>query len=103
MIVPIRKDKPAQTFRAKLGDVTVRFHVFYVRRRGAWYFHMDDAQGNRLLSGVKLVSTFPLLRQYQANSSLPPGVLMLMDYKLTFDEPDRDSLGDNHILLYEEV
>ena len=103
MMVPIKQGKPAQTFRVQLGDTTVRFHVFYVRRREAWYFHLDDSQGNRLLSGVRLASLYPLLRQYQSDADLPQGLLMLTNDKGIMTEVDRDSLGDSHFLLYEET
>jgi hypothetical protein len=52
---------------------------FYWNTRGsAWFMDIADALGNAILSGVKLIISFPLLMQYN-NPALPPGDFIVWD------------------------
>lgn len=81
----------SQRCRLDGRDYTLRFA--WNQREGRWYLTLLDAEDNLLVSGVKIVSNWPLLRYYQYDPDVPPGELMAQDATGDNSPPGFDEMG----------
>lgn len=71
-------------------------------REGFWYLDLDDADGNPIRSGIKLVISTPLLRLVTGETR-PPGEMLVLDTTSTDTEAGLGDLGADALLLYQEA
>lgn len=83
---------PFYTTRVTLDGTDYILDFKYNQRQDRWYLTIQDANGNELVSGVKIVCNWPLLMRF-ANSALPVGELIAV--ALTDDDtpPGLNELG----------
>ena len=84
-IVPIFQNISSKfTMQVNLENVNYKLRIAWNTREEAWKMNVLDINDNVLISEVKLVSGFPLLRQFEAKSlvnnlKLPQGDFVLVD------------------------
>lgn len=62
-----------------LDGVEYILRFTYVQRELCYYMSIEDASsGKDLLSGIKVVTSFPLISPYQGLGNLPPGELVAL-------------------------
>lgn len=100
--INIDPDLYRQRIPARMNGVDYIFSFFYVRRVGGWHFHLDKADGTRVISGVRLITGLPLLQPYINREDIPPGILQLLGSDVVPRDPERDEIGDTFELFYWE-
>jgi hypothetical protein len=101
-IVPTFVDADDYQFNVSLENVTYGMQFTWNDRDSRWFMNFLDSSGNILVGSIPLVLSWPLLRQYKYNLSLPPGTLYILDTNDTGQEPGRYDLGTRCLLVYEE-
>lgn len=86
-------------FTAELDGVTYGFEFLWGYRDSKWYFSVNDAEGEPIVSHRKAVVSFPLLARFK-REDLPPGALLLQDTAGGSEDPALDDLGTRVQLLY---
>jgi len=100
-IIPTRGDIGAYFFQVELDKKVFGLAFQFNAREGNWYFDLQDALGNRIRSGVKVVSGFPFLQRV-TNLNRPPGEVIAIDTTGNDLDPDLADLGSKVLLAYEE-
>jgi hypothetical protein len=78
LVIPTVEDQPYYSFRIRLEGRDFTFSVTYSTRQDLYYLTISDADNAELVSGLKLVTNWPLLEYYQANPAAPQGELFAM-------------------------
>ncbi len=97
--IPLPTDTPLFTFRTTLNEVEYLFRFDWNGREGRWYFSLGDINEDWIVTGIKVVCNWPLLRRV-SDKRKPPGDIMATDYTNTGEPPDFTSLGRRVKLLY---
>ena len=100
--LPIAHDTPHQSFSVQLDGSVYQVRLRYNSRAGHWAMDLADAGGNPLTVGIAVRLGVDLLAQY-SSVSFPPGVLFALNWVDQYQEPDRDNLGRDVSLIYEEA
>lgn len=98
--VPTRTDNSAYRFTVELDSVVFRLLLVFNVRSDHWYLSIFDIDGNPLREGLKLVSNWPLTTTW-TQQSRPEGELICANPE-TDDDPDRDTIGTDSVLCYDE-
>ena len=99
--IPVRSDLPAYTNTIELELVQYTLSFNWNRRIAKWFMDIGDKDGNPLVSGIKLLSGFPLKYKF-LNPGLPPGEFFILDTANQNRDPQQDDLGTRTVLLYRE-
>lgn len=99
--LPVHSDFPHYTFQTDLAGVTYGVEVRWNDRAGAWFGRLLDAEGIILMSGVRLVTGFPLFGR-SSDPRMPAGAFWLFDSAGEEKDPDRNDLGTRIKLLFFE-
>lgn len=98
LTIPLQTGTP-QTFSVQLSGVTYQFTLRYRNcDQGGWFLDIDDQAGNRLLSGVPLVTGANLLAQYGYMDF--SGGLFVQTTSNPDAVPTFDNLGDDGQLYW---
>lgn len=101
-IVPIFSSTSSQfIIEAELGGSNWILGLRYNARDVSWYLSISDNNDNLVLSGIKLVPTYPLIERYRYIPNLPNGDFIVMD----LDESpggsvNFDNLGTRYQLVF---
>lgn len=76
-VIPVFNE-PAYTQRVEMDGTEYVLDLFFNEREWAWYLSIADVDGVAILSSLKLVVGFPLLRK-NAGTRRPPGELYALD------------------------
>ena len=98
--IPTRIDLAVYDFTIELDEVIYRLSLYFNRRSNHWYFNIADIDGNQLRSGIKLVCNWALLLQW-VQQGRPDGDILATNPE-SDDDPDRDTLGTQTVLAYNE-
>jgi len=98
-VLPLRDDAPHFEFSCRLDGVTFAFEFRWNDRARAWFMEIRDVEGNRLLSGRRVVLGF-LLTQRFADPRLPAGQLVAIDTSTDGREAGPNDLGSRVRILY---
>lgn len=101
IVLPIDFEDPHYSVDIELSGQLYRFKVDYIERSASWKMNISLPDGTALVNGLAIKTNADLLEKY-SNENLPPGTLVCLDTSGKELDPDRDSLGKNHILFYEE-
>jgi hypothetical protein len=97
--LPCKSDLPSFTFQVDLDGRTFGFEFTWNERVESWFMALSDADGNALVSGVRVVVDFPLAAR-STNDALPPGVLLAVDTAGEQQNPGLADLGGRVRLQY---
>lgn len=78
-------------------DYVLRFQ--WNARAGGWFLELADADGVPIVSGVRIVADFPLLRRV-TDPRRPPGELIAADLSGQALDPGFAELGERVVLTY---
>jgi len=99
VLLPTRTDVPRYDFELELESVTYKFDFEWSDREEAWYMSIKDLDGVELLSGRKIVLSYPLTVIHR-DAGLPPGTFIAFDTSDKEVEAGFADLGDRVKLLY---
>ncbi len=100
--LPVTADTLHQSFSVQLDGALYRIRLRYNMRAGCRALDLADATATPLLSGIAVRLGVDLLAQY-SDDRFPPGKLFAMNWVDEYREPDRDNLGRDVFLVYEEA
>lgn len=96
--VPLQKGVP-QTFQVSLGGLSYQLTLKYRNTdEGGWTIDIDDQSGNRLCSGIPMVTGTNLLGQYQHLGF--GGALFVQTTSDPDAVPTFENLGDDGLLYW---
>lgn len=98
IIIPFA-EFPAFTEEIELDNIPYRFTLNWNTRGEYWSLSIADRDLIKLISGVKLVMDYELLRRYPARST-PPGELYVIDPSGQLDKVGRDDFQDKASVIY---
>ena len=101
--IPLNSDISAFSFLVDLDNITFGFRFIFNDRTGLWGFDIQDSAGIPLLVGIPLFSKQLLIDKYQHIAGLPQGNLFAQNLVDENAPADRDNLGTDVILLYEDA
>lgn len=90
---------PDMSIRCAIEGVTYVFRWVWNEREATWYVSIADAENDPIVSGVRVVLGENLIAGV-ADSRLPDGQILVADPSGNTDEPDRDTLGKNVLIVY---
>lgn len=99
--IPLSNDPDAE-FTIELDQEVFRFRVTRNERSARYKMDIFTEAGELILAGVVLVANFPILKKFK-DERLPAGDLFLWDSTGRNREPTEDTLGIEHLLLYQEA
>lgn len=97
--IPVSVDVPLYQIRTTLDGSEYLFRFDWNGREGRWYFSLADINESWIVTGVKIVCNWPLLRRV-TDKRRPPGELMATDFTSTGEPPGFVDLGRRVKLLY---
>lgn len=90
---------PSQTAQVLIEDAYYAVIWRWNERDGAWYFGLADADGERIVSGVRVVLGVNLLSAVPAGKG-PDGAIVVMESGGTTAEPGLRDLGNRVQAIY---
>jgi hypothetical protein len=99
LLLPLRNDAAHFLFEVDLDGKAYGFELRWNERAAGWFLHLSDATGTRLVSGIRLVPGWPLLRRWQ-DARMPAGELEVLDTSGQSLEPTYGDLGTRVLMLY---
>lgn len=99
--IPVRSGSEfaSYTQRSELDGRIYNFRFDWNEREGNWYLDLSDQDEVQILSGIKLVSSIPLIARI-VDERRPPGELFIIDNQSPTTDPNLDSLGARHRFIY---
>lgn len=92
---------PDVTQQCELSGETFSLRLRWNEREQAWHLDLSTLDGEAIASGVRLVTSFPLLRR-NLHPSRPPGDLYVLDNRGFDAEPTLAEFGTRFTLVYVE-
>lgn len=87
-----------QTLQAVFDATPVSLRARWNERFGFWSLGIYDRESVPIITGVKLIQDFPLLKRFNLDQFT--GDLYFIRINGTKVRPDIESLGGDHILVY---
>lgn len=97
--IPLATDTPLFTQRVTLDGQEYTIRLDWNGREGRWYLDVGDVDEAWIVTGIKLVADWPLLRRC-ADSRKPPGDLLAVDMSGAGEPPNLPQLGRSVKLIY---
>jgi hypothetical protein len=94
LLVPTNSDITYSSQKTRLDgrDYVLRFS--FNEREERWHLSVFNDQEEPLLQGLKLLTSWPLLRNHRYDDRLPPGELMVIDLTGLDAPPGFAELGE---------
>lgn len=99
--IPVQ-NYPDVTQQCELQGETYSLRLRWNEREAAWHLDLHTLDGEPIASGVRLVTSFPLLRR-NLHPSRPPGDLYVLDNKGLDAELTLQEFGTRFTLVYVEA
>lgn len=90
---------PDTTQDVELDGVVYNLRIRWSQRAECWHMDIRDAEGDAILLGVKMVTLYPLLKNYR-HLGVPAGEFFFVDNKDESARPTLEGMGDRFKLLY---
>jgi len=98
----IRSDFDNYRYRVDLDNTTYVFSFKWNTRSERWQITIYASDGETVLISVPLTANADLLTRFR-DKNLPKGRLFCIDTTGQWLEPTNESLGETHLLIYEEA
>jgi hypothetical protein len=98
----ITQPYPNATQRVELDGTVYSLRVLWSQRGECWHLDLGDGEGDAIVSGLRLVTGFPLLYRFRY-LAVPPGELWFFDSRGQGAQPTLEDMGDRFRLYYESV
>lgn len=99
--IPVRSDVPSYEFQIELDEVTYTLRFTYNGRIDRWFMDIFDNLRNPIRTGIKLLTSWRVTRQYVADG-LPPGDFVVLDTGNEDEIAKNDDFGIRKIMTYLE-
>jgi hypothetical protein len=93
---------PVTTQRVELDGVQYTMRLLWSERGQAWHLDLGDVENTPILSGLRLVTGFPLLYRFHY-LAVPPGELYFVDLRGLAGKPTLEDMGVRFQLFYDAV
>lgn len=90
---------PDTTQRVELDGVVYTLRLRWSQRGECWHFDLADSDGVAILSGIRMVTGFPLLYRFR-HLPVPPGEFYFFDLRDAGGMPTLDEMGDRYRFYY---
>lgn len=90
---------PDTTQRVPLDGIVYTLRLYWSQRCSSWHMDMSDVDGLPIVSGVRLVTAFPLLYRFRY-LPVPPGEMYFLDLRDQAGEPTLEDMGVLYRLYY---
>lgn len=99
--IVISKDEPFQSFDVILDGSSYTIALHWNERVDSWFMSLADATGSPIISGIRVVTGRPLLRDF-VDVRLPRGQMLCVDTHGEDKDPGYDDFGEDSrcALLY---
>lgn len=97
ILIPVDSERPWSTFDMKIDSDSYRISVQWNSLGLYWSITIEGLTNDVLLYGLALLSGADLLAPF---AILEMGKLFVVDLELGNTDPDRNSLGKRHVLVY---
>ncbi|HYQ47152.1 MAG TPA: hypothetical protein VER11_34515 [Polyangiaceae bacterium] len=94
LLVPTTPGVPFYTQKTRLDGVDYVLSFRHSQREDRWYLSIADAEEVPILTGLKLVTNWPLLQAYRFDPRVPPGELMASTLTTDDSPPGLNELGE---------
>lgn len=94
------EDKASFEFRAVLGESEYTIALEWNQREARWYLSLSDTSGDLIVSRVKVVADWPLLRRVN-DGRRPVGDLYALDTLGLGEPPAYTGWGERWWLVYQ--
>jgi hypothetical protein len=101
LVLPLDSVDPHYTVTVKLEGVRYRLGMDWNEREGSWYLSVAQEDDTAIVSGLRVVPDWPLLRRV-ADSARPPGEIVFRNTNAGDTEPGRYDIGKIFVPLYYE-
>lgn len=98
--LPTDTTSPFYVFEVELDGVLFRLEFKFNERDSAWYMSILDIADNRLRSGLRVVTDWPLIRLWQEIQTRPAGEMIAVALGDIARPALIDELGEQVILTY---
>lgn len=98
--LPNDTDLARYRFRVALSGTVFGFRFYFNRRADRWFFDIEDATGNLLRAGLKLVADFPLFYGW-TQQGRPLGEILAID-PASSDDALLEELGTRVFVAYDD-
>lgn len=102
LIIPTNSNYASTQYIIDIEGVIYGLRYDYNNRMQTWIIQIKDSQGNILIGGVPIQHGWDLFLQYKGISTIPQGSFVPLDESGQARNPQRDDLGNDVILFYEE-
>lgn len=102
LVLPFQAGSASDTFSTPINSITYIFQVHWNFREGAWYFDIQDANRNPIVSGIKVV-TGAYLARIAGVSPMKDGVIVAVDSSGKRRAAMFDDLGTRVLIKYVPV
>lgn len=90
---------PHYVTTVQLEGTRYKFQMDWNEREGAWYMTLYQENGTRIVSGLRVVPDWPMLRKV-ADSAAPPGDVSFVDTSGEGRGPGRNDIGERVVATY---
>ena len=102
ILLPVTNDPESEvTYSLDGSEYTFRWR--YNERAGAWFFDVADANGDSIISGRKVIVSWPLMGWREVDTRLPGGRLFACDTTDADLDPTVDDFGTRVVINYVEA
>lgn len=91
--IPTQQGVPFWMQRTTLDGRDYNLRFAWNQREERWYLDIADGDDTAILTGLKLVTNWPLLRAYHADHRVPPGELAVFTMLPDTSPPGLFDLG----------
>lgn len=101
--LPVSPDKANYEFKTTIEGTKYTLAFRFNTRAGRWIMDIKTGGGEVIVAGVPLLAGVDFLAQFTARENLPQGNLFLLNLVDENESPDRDNLGTDVLLMYQEA
>lgn len=98
--IPVARREPHQEQTTTLDGRPFVIRLDWIQRIQRWTISLFSPNGDAIVQCKGLVLGADILRQVRYNPAAPQGGLVVVDMQGADVEPDLDSLGGRHRILY---
>jgi len=91
--IPTQQGVPFWTQRTTLDGRDYNLRFAWNQREARWYLDILAGGGDPILTGLKLITNWPLLRSYHADPRVPPGELGVLTSLPDISPPGLNDMG----------
>lgn len=97
--IPTTPDVDA-TIRVQLDSTSYSMRIVWSQRGECFHMHISDSVGAPIISGLRMVTLYPLLWRFHYMPALPVGELWFIDTRDAQAKPTLAGMGDRFRLYY---